>query len=255
MPSKVQNAPRRTPPDDWPQVRTVGVDGLLVSFGNSLSEPANRAALAFRAALDTSSPDGIEETSTSLVSTYLRFDPVHADHKELLSEVQGMLDRQDWYKASLPSGRRAWRIPTVFGTDLAPQLDEAAAAAGLTQEEAITSISESRVRVQTIGFAAGQPYLGELDPTWDIPRQKALTERVPDGALTVAIRQLVLFSVTTPTGWRHIGQTAFRLFRPESDTPFVLRPGDEVRFDPVSRERLSAMQGDPDGGATFRVLT
>ncbi|HKK84393.1 MAG TPA: carboxyltransferase domain-containing protein [Roseovarius sp.] len=255
MPSKVQNAPRRTAPGDWPQVRTVGVDGLLVSFGNSLSEPANRAALAFRAALDTSTPDGIEETSTSLVSTYLRFDPVHTDHKELLSEVQGMLDRQDWYKASLPSGRRAWRIPTVFGTDLAPQLDEAAAAAGLTRDEAITSISESRVRVQTIGFAAGQPYLGELDPVWDIPRQKALTERVPEGALTVAIRQLVLFSVTTPTGWRHIGQTAFRLFRPESDTPFVLRPGDEVRFDPVSRERLAAMQGDPDGGATFRVLT
>ena len=49
MPNQTQNTPRRTAPGDWPQVRTVGVDGLLVSFGNSLSEPANRAALAFRA--------------------------------------------------------------------------------------------------------------------------------------------------------------------------------------------------------------
>ena len=37
---------------DWPKIRTVGVDGMLVSFGDRLSEPANRAALAFRAALD-----------------------------------------------------------------------------------------------------------------------------------------------------------------------------------------------------------
>ena len=33
----------------WPCIRTVGVDGMLVSFGDALSEPANRAALAFRA--------------------------------------------------------------------------------------------------------------------------------------------------------------------------------------------------------------
>ncbi|MEM6794791.1 MAG: glycoside hydrolase, partial [Acidobacteriota bacterium] len=35
---------------------------------------------------------------------------------------------------------------------------------------------------------------------------------------------------STPTGWRHVGQTAFKAFRPDSDTPFVLRPGDEVLF-------------------------
>jgi len=109
--------------------------------------------------------------------------------------------------------------------------------------------------VQTIGFAAGQPYLGELDDAWNIPRQTELTERVPEGALTVAIRQLVLFSVSTPTGWRHVGQTGFRLFRPESETPFVLRPGDEVIFVKTDAERLHNMRNDgPDGGATCEDL-
>ncbi|MGG7643531.1 5-oxoprolinase subunit B family protein [Rhodovulum sp. YNF3179] len=240
---------------DRPTIRTVGVDGLLVSFGARLSEPANRAALAFRDAVEAAGWDGVAESSTSLVSTYLRFDPVHADHETLRAALGDLLAARDWYAAPLPDGRRFWRIPTVYGGDHGPLLDEAAAAAGLTPEAAIESLSTSRVRVQTIGFAPGQPYLGELDEAWDIPRQKALTARVPEGALTVAIRQMVLFSVSTPTGWRHVGQTALRLFRPDADTPFVLRPGDEVLFDAVTPEELDNMrQAGPDGGATFETI-
>ena len=157
--------------------------------------------------------------------------------------------------ADLPEGRRLWRIPTVYGTDLAPQLAEAAEAAGLTPEAAAQEIASTRVRVQTIGFAPGQPYLGELPEAWDIPRQTALTERVPIGALTVAIRQLVLFSVSTPTGWRHIGQTAFRPFRPDAETPFVLRPGDEVIFEATDRETYERLREDgTDGGAVAEVI-
>ena len=137
----------------------------------------------------------------------------------------------------------------MFGTDLGPQLDQAAEAAGLTPEQAIKDFTQTRARVQTIGFAPGQPYLGELPQAWDIPRQSALTSRIPEGALAVAIRQLVLFSVATPTGWQHIGQTAMRLFQPEAEEPFLLRPGDEVEFTETDAETLSNMRSDPHGGA------
>lgn len=238
----------------FPIVRSVGTDGLLVSFGDRLSEPANRAALAFRAAVDRAGWAGVEETSTSLVSAYLRYDPLGPGGDDLRPRLAALLAERDWSAAELPQGRRFFRIPTVYGTHMAPQLSEAAAAAGLTAAQAIASISQARVRVTTIGFAPGQPYLGELPEVWDIPRQSALTPTVPVGALVVAIRQLVLFSVTTPTGWRHIGQTAFRLFRPESASPFVLRPGDEAQFVPVAPEDLANMDADPDGGATCAVI-
>lgn len=247
--------PDRTTGSDWPRIRSVGVDGLLVSFGDALSEAANRAALAFRAAVEAAGWDGVEETSTSLVSAYVRFDPLAVDHGGMRRALGDLLAERDWYGATLPQGRRLWRVPTVFGTDLAPQLDEAAALAGLTREAAIATLSQTRVRVQTIGFAPGQPYLGALPEAWNIPRQKELTARVPEGALTVAIRQIVLFSVSSATGWRHVGQTALRLFRPEDDSPFVLRPGDEVIFDAVTPQQLDAMRkAGPDGGATFKAI-
>ena len=239
---------------EWPRISALGTDGFLVTFANGLSEPANRAALAFRHAMERESWRGVEETSTSLVSAYLRFDLRFSSHAEILTNLQNLLAREDWFETPLPQGRRLWRVPAVFGTQLAPQLEEAAQAAGLTPEAAIDSLTQTRVRVQTIGFAPGQPYLGELPPVWDIPRQTKLTSQVPAGALAVAIRQLVLFPVSAPTGWRHIGQTCFPLFRPDADEPFVLRPGDELQFEPVGAEGFERMRADPSGGARAEVI-
>ena len=239
----------------FPVISGLGVDGLLVSFDDHLTEPANRAALALRHAIERESWDGVEETATSLVSTYLRLDTALVDHATLRRRLEKLLADRDWTQADLPTGRRLWRIPTLYGTDLAPQLDEAAALAGLSVDEAVRQLSQTRVRVQTIGFAPGQPYLGQLPGGWNIPRQTELTKAVPAGALTVAIRQIVLFSVTAPTGWRHVGQTAFQLFRPETPEPFVLRPGDEVVFESVERAAYERLRtAGPSGGARSEAI-
>lgn len=243
-----------TPDAGFPLIRTVGVDGFLVSFAERLDERANRAALAFRAALERASWPGVEECATSLVSAYLRFDLCACDHDSLRERIARLLAQQDWYDAPLPDGRRLWRVPVVFGGDHGPQLAEAAGLAQQTPDEAITTICARPVRVQTIGFAPGQPYLGQLPPAWDIPRQTGLSAHVPEGALVVAIRQLIVFSVGTPTGWRHIGQTGVRLFRPASDTPFLLRPGDEVLFARAPDDALDRLRAAPDGGAVAQVL-
>lgn len=238
-----------TPPDGaFPTIRTVGLSGMLVSFADALHEPANRAALAFRAALEQAGWAGVGETSTSLASAFLRFDPATLPHVDLQAKLQALLDSRNWYDAPMPPGRRLWRVPCVYGTDLAPQLAEAAAAAGLSEDQAIERISCTKVRVLTIGFAPGQPYLGPLGPEWNLPRQKDLTPMVPAGALVLAISQLVLFTAPAPTGWRHVGQTAFRCFQADRDAPFALTPGDEMLFDPVTVSDLNHIrQTTPNG--------
>ncbi|MDG4650595.1 carboxyltransferase domain-containing protein [Roseibacterium sp. SDUM158017] len=239
----------------FPRIDWLGLDGLLVRFGEVLGEPANRAALALRHAVEREGWPGVEEVTTSLVSTYLRFDPLSVDADALRATLAELVAGRDWTRADLPGGRRLWRVPAVFGTDLAPQLEEAAALAGLTPDRAVQEIAATRLRVQTIGFAPGQPYLGELPGHWTIPRQTELTPKVRVGALCVAIRQMTLFSVSTPTGWRQVAQTALRLFRPESGTPFLLRPGDEVMFQPVAREAWDRLCAEgPDGGAVAELI-
>lgn len=235
-----------------PEILPLGADGLLVRFATVLDDRANRAALAFAAALENAALDGVAEVSTALTSTYLRFDREITTREVLSVELETVLSRLagTWGAEQAPA--RHWRIPCAFGGEYGPQLAEVATLLDLSEEAAVSELVAQRVRVLAIGFAPGQPYLGLLPPKWDIPRQTALTTQVPAGALVVAVRQLVHFTAPAPTGWRRIGQTAFRNFRPESDKPFPLRPGDEVSFVPVSAEefdRIRKADSDGSGGA------
>lgn len=234
---------------DWPRIALTGVDGVAVTFAARLTEPANRAALALRGAVEAAGWPEVRETAASLVSAYLRVDPL-CDMAPLMARLQVLVASRDWTAAPLPEGRRLIRIPTCYDGPHAPQLDEAAGLAGLTRAQAVEALATSPLRVLTIGFAPGQPYIGELPLEWDIPRLRELTPRVPVGALTVAIRQLVLFAVETQTGWRHVGQTAARLFDPAAAQPFLLRAGDALAFPPVDADRLAALKRDPTGGIT-----
>ncbi|MEP3145586.1 5-oxoprolinase subunit B family protein [Qipengyuania citrea] len=240
---------------DWPRIRSVGLSGLLITFAEKMSEPANRAALAFRAAVEEQDWPEVRETSSSLVSTFVQFEVSQEAITTMTDRLRDLLETRDWFAEALPSGRSLWHVPTVYGTDLAPQLEEAAEAAGLDPDAAIAELSQSRVRVLTIGFAPGQPYMGELPPHWDIPRQQGLTKSVPPGSLVVAIRQLIIFTNASPTGWRHIGQTAFRTFRPGSAMPFPLSPGDELIFPSITRQEFDRIADDPTGGAEREALT
>ena len=243
---------------DLPQIRTVGLSGLLVTFAEKMTEPANRAALAFRAAVDAADWPEVSETSTSLVSTFMAVDLATTPAEAMKERLEDLLQSRDWLSAPLPEGRTLWQVPTLYGTDLAPQLEEAVAVAGVDPDAAVKEISTSRVRVLTIGFAPGQPYMGELSETWNIPRQQGLTKSVPAGALIIAIRQLIVFTNAAPTGWRHIGQTAFKTFRPDADQPFTLSPGDELTFPSISRaeyEDILAKDTSGLGGATREALT
>jgi KipI family sensor histidine kinase inhibitor len=217
---------------------------LHVRFADALSMPANRAALAFRGAVEAAQITGVTETTTALVSVSILFDPEQITHATLRAQLQKLLDARDWYAAPLPAGRRLWHIPAVFGGAAGPQLAEAAELAGRDPATAVAELTAVPVQVLTLGFAPGQPYLGELAPHWNLPRQQGLTPRVPAGALVIAVRQFTLFTNALPTGWRHIATTGFIPYQPDRPEPFVLRGGDGVQFHAVD-----ALPAAPLGGA------
>ncbi len=237
-----------------PDIRPLGPDGMLVRFSDRLSESANRAALAFRAAFEEAAPAGVVETATSLTSVYIRFRPDRVRRGALETVVSDTLGARDWSHAALPAGRTLWHIPAAFGGAEGPDLEAAAAAAGVTADEAVTEICATPLRVLALGFAPGQPYLGFLPEHWDIPRQSAVTPQVPRGAVVVAVRQVIPFANAAPTGWRQVGRTNFRCYDPDVNPPLPLRPGDELRFQAVVASALEKTLGQPFGGAEREAL-
>ena len=239
-----------------PEILPLGLDGILVRFADTLSEAGNRAALAFLASLRHDLPAGITETATSLTSVLVRFSPGDTHRAHLEDWLRGKLSDRDWYSAPLPEGRTLWHIPAVFGGDHGPPLEEVADMVGLSPEQAIEDIARCELRVLAIGFAPGQPYLGFLGEHWNIPRQKAVAPQVPQGAVVVAVRQIIPFANAAPTGWWQIGQTAFRCYAREGTPPIPLCAGDSVRFEPVPARDFGALtEAGPLGGAVAERLS
>ena len=236
-----------------PELRPLGVDGIVVRFARSLSEDANAHALSFRDQVQEAAINGVTEVASSLVSIRVGFDPDRTNRNAVEQAIRGLIAS---HKIPDMQPKRLWRIPAAFGPDYAPQLAEAASLAGLTPDKAVTEIEAATVRVIAIGFAPGQPYLGMLPNHWDIPRQAELTKSLPRGALITAVRQLIVWAADAPTGWRHIGQTAFRVYLPETAQPFAFAPGDAVQFHAVSDTEFKAIQQNTDsnGGAVCEVL-
>ncbi len=240
-------------PATAPEFRPLGVDGVLIRFARVLSEDANQRMLAFRDLVTQADLPGVTVIASALTSLRVGFDPNLTDRAHITTALRALLDRPHGTDA-MP--RRLWRIPTAFGPDHAPQLEEAATLAGLTTTQAIAEIEAQTLHVLAIGFAPGQPFLGMLPEHWNLPRQAELTPHMPSGALVAAVRQLIIFCADAPTGWRHIGQTAFQVYRPDAADPFAFTAGDAVQFCAVSDTEFRHLKSgaNPDGGATCTVL-
>lgn len=239
-----------------PEALPAGPDGVLVRFGLTPDPLAMAAAQTLADDLGADMPPGGVEIAPALVSVLLRFDPAATSRAVLTRDLMARASRIAAGPLTPPDPARRWTIPASFGGADGPQLDEVAASLGLSPEAAVRQICEADLRVLTIGFAPGQPYIGLLPLAWNLPRMADLNPKVPAGAVVVAVRQIVMFGAESATGWRQLGRSEFRCFRPDRDAPMPLRPGDAIRYAPVGASELEGLADMPDGlgGARMEVL-
>lgn len=232
-----------------PRLRPVGDRAVLVEFSDRLDPAANAAAIRFEARLRALVWDGVEETAPTIRSVLVVFDPLRLGAQDLEARLTGLLDAEDWMSAKAPAGR-LWRIPALYGGDAGPDLPATADALGMTEAEAVAAHAAARQRVTMLGFAPGFAYLAELPEAWNLPRLSHVKPEVPPGAISVAVRQTVMSATAAPTGWRTIARTAFRNFAPERATPFLIEPGDEIVFEPVSEAEHFRLMARAEAGQT-----
>ncbi len=124
---------------------------------------------------------------------------------------------------------RTVTIDTVYdGADLS----EVAHRAGLSVPAVIQRHSAVEYLVYAIGFTPGFAFLGDVDPAIRTPRLDEPRKRVPAGSVAIADGQTGVYPIASPGGWRLLGRTASLMYDPHRDSPFLLEPGDTVRFVP-----------------------
>jgi inhibitor of KinA len=137
----------------------------------------------------------------------------------------------------------AIEVPVCYGGDLGPDLGSVAALAGCTEAEVIELHCSREYRVFMVGFVPGFAYMGPVDPRLALPRRANPRTRVPAGSIGLAAGQTGVYPMETPGGWHLIGRTPVKPFDQRRAEPVLFRPGDRVRFTPISREDFDRSPG------------
>jgi KipI family sensor histidine kinase inhibitor len=136
-------------------------------------------------------------------------------------------------------------VPVAYGSPSDADLLEVAAATALSREEVVAIHSTADYQVYFVGFVPGLPVLGGLPPAIHLPRRPDPRQGIQAGRVMIGGMQGLIVPVTMPSGWYSLGQTPLRCYSPGAEDPFLFRPGDRIRFRPVTEREAEELMGLP----------
>jgi inhibitor of KinA len=187
----------------------------------------------------------VQELVPSYAALALHFDPLQIALDEVAAWVRARLREKTRPTAART---RLIEIPVCYGGEFGPDLALLASHSGLSESEVISRHTALEYVVAMIGFLPGFPYLLGLDEQLSMPRMDNPRAAVPAGAVGIGGAQTGIYPQASPGGWRLIARTPLRLFDARRSEPSLLRPGDRVRFAPVTAsefERLAREAARP----------
>jgi inhibitor of KinA len=226
-----------------PKYSPVGDRALLVKFGDTIDLDINRKVHALSKAVEEARIQGAEGCVPTYASLLVYYDPLKTSYERMVFALKDLESRLDEYGAKMEA--RVIVVPTVYGGSFGPDLAAVAEYHKLTEVEAIRLHSETEYVVYMIGFVAGFPYMGKVPDTIATLRLETPRLKIPTGSVGIAGNQTGIYPCESPGGWRIIGRTPLVLFNPYAEQPALFRPGDRVRFKPVSEKEYRALGGKP----------
>lgn len=220
------------------RILPLGDAALTIEFGEEIDPALNERVIAFAETVRAQTWEGVLDIVPTYRSVTIHVDPLCVDLDTLRSRL---LQLSKTAQHGIRSGRQH-RIPVLYGGEAGPDLQDVAAFAKLSAAEVIRLHASVVYRVYMLGFSPGFPYLGLVPELLAMPRLPTPRVTVPAGSVGIAGTQTGIYPISTPGGWRLIGRTPIALYRPHSATPFLLDPGDLVRFEPIEQPEFDRLR-------------
>lgn len=224
-----------------PRIVPLSECAFTVDFGDEISLQTSELVLTFSAAVDQAAFPGVVEVVPTYRSATIYFDPLQIDSTTLIKQMQAVIPN----KSHAPIHPATTHfIPIWYGGDAGPDLVDVAQQADLTPAETARLHASVTYRVYMLGFSPGFPYLGTVPDRLAVPRLPTPRRQVAAGSVGIAGTQTGIYPQASPGGWHLIGRTPVRLFNLSRPHPFLLAPGDLVRFVSIDEEEFAKLSGN-----------
>jgi KipI family sensor histidine kinase inhibitor len=219
----------------------LGDSAVVLSLGDVVDDTVTARVQAVAHALQREPLPGIVD----IVPAFATVTVVYAI-AQIRNYAAWAIELQQRAAAALPDAGVAAgnvvEIPTCYGGEYGPDLEEVAQRAGLTPPAVIELHAGGSYRVQAIGFVPGFVYLGGLPGNLHTPRRTTPRVRIDAGAVGIGGAQTGVYPVATPGGWNIIGRTPLRMFDPQRTPPARLQAGDRVKFCAISATEFTDLE-------------
>ncbi len=224
---------------DSVQFQPASDQSLLIYFGQQMTPDAHQSVRKLLRVLKQKPIADVRNLNPAYSSILVTFDALRLNHADLEEILRGYVQRLDALR--IPKGREL-KIPTCYGGEFGPDLNEVASLHALTPAQAIELHASVTYTVYFLGFVPGFAYLGELPEALATPRLNTPRRSTSPGSVGIAGNQTGVYPFATPGGWRLIGRTPIAMFRPDRKAMSFLSIGDRVRFTPISAARFAALE-------------
>ncbi len=238
--------------------RICGDLAVSVELGEDISVEVNTRVRALEFLIRQKGLAGVVEMVPSFRALLVYYDPLTVDYDSLCAAIAALEPQAR--SAVLPPPRTV-ELPCCYDPELGLDLSDAAQRIGVTPEELVALHAGASYLVYFIGFTPGLPYMAGMPDRLGIPRLETPRTRVAAGSVGIGGGQCCIYSVDSPGGYWILGRTPLKLYDPDAREPTLLRPGDRVRFRPISRaefleiERLGCDSDRPRDPASTVVAS
>lgn len=223
------------------RLETVGMDALIVRLFAAIDEAHMPWILAADNALRQRFGEALIDLVPSYTTLLVHYDVVRLSQREARQWIDEAL--RGLKPASTETGREH-RIPVWYDDSVGPELTRIAERLGVDTDEIVRRHAGRDYCAFALGFSPGYAFMGMVEEALATPRLKTPRQKVAAGSVGIAERQTAIYSMRSPGGWNILGRTAVELFDRERDEISLFRPGDRVRFEPISREAFIEQGGD-----------
>ena len=217
------------------RIVAAGDAAVVVELPARVDPAINAQLVAWADAIRDRCGSAVRDAVVGYCTLTVYFDPFRVDPRWIENEIRTIAADAD---AAPPTDGPLVDVPVCYGGELGPDLDDVAARIGCTPADVIEMHASREYRVYVVGFVPGFAYMGVVDDRLALPRRASPRTRVPAGSVAIAAGQTGIYPMETPGGWHILGRTPVRPFDPRRAEPVLFRPGDRVRFTPISREEF-----------------
>lgn len=210
---------------------TAGDAAVVVEFGKTINEAANRKVGVLVETLVRQPIEGVVDAIPSFRSLLVCFDPGQIRRERLAGLL---LERCKGLSVGAEEERTVIEIPVCYSPRFGADLQAVAAQAGISCDEVAALHSGQDYRVYMLGFLPGFPCLGGMDERLILQKPTEPHTKIPLGSVCIQGGQTGIYSMDAPGSWWVIGTTPVHVYHSDRERPILYEAGEYLRFVPIS---------------------